>query len=171
MIKSASWLLIIIGAIVAISYGLANRNSKTPDYSKEYPIQGQEHIAIGAEHPPYNSDPPSSGWHYAQPAKEAFYEEELLDEQLVHNLEHGDIWIAYHPRVSDEVKNQLKKYGGSKFITTPRSRNDTDIALVAWGRVDAFNLENGALDEGRIKAFIKRYINKGPEKLPPSMSF
>ena len=171
MIKSASWLLIIIGAIAAISYGLAYRNSKNPDYSQEYPIQGQDHIAIGGAHDPYNSNPPSSGSHYGNPAIEAFYSEELPDEQLIHNLEHGDIWITYHPRISDDVKDQLRKYGGSKFVTTPRSHNDTDIALVAWGRVDAFNLENGVLDEGRIKAFIKRYINKGPEKIPPTMSF
>ena len=49
--------------------------------------------------------------------------------------------------------------------------NDTDIALAAWGRLDKFNLENNNFNKDnlnqikqRIKDFILRYENKGPEK-------
>jgi len=46
---------------------------------------------------------------------------------------------------------------------------------VAWGRVDSFNLadstsslqEGGILPEERVKDFILRYINRGPEKIMP----
>lgn len=138
------------------------------DYSKQYENLGQDHIKIGEAHKAYNSNPPSSGPHYEEPAQEGYYDAELPDEQLVHNLEHGDIWIAYHPRISQEMKDALKQFDASKVIITPRAKNDTDIALVAWTRVDAFNIENGKIDRARIEDFIKRYINTGPEKLIPS---
>jgi len=53
-------------------------------------------------------------------------------------------------------------------IVTPRSANDADIALVAWGRVEKFDLEGASLDLARINSFVFRYKNRGPEKVAPS---
>ena len=139
-----------------------------PDDSVSYPIQGTEHIAEGSSHPPYNSNPPSSGWHYANPALVGFYdvsEKQPTDEQIIHDLEHGDIWIAYHTRIPEAARGDLKQFDSGKVIITPREANDTDIALVAWGRVDAFNLDGGVFDTQRIENFIKRYTNRGPERV------
>lgn len=158
-------LFVILALAALIYFWISSQKPKTPDLSKAYEIQGAEHIQIGAPHPEYNSNPPSSGWHYAEPAKEEFYDKELSDEQVVHNLEHGDIWIAYNPRISQGMKDELKKLSKAKIITTARAKNEYDISLVAWGRVDSFNIENNALDIARIEDFIKRYRNKGPEKV------
>lgn len=136
---------------------------KTLDMSKEFADLGQDHIAVGASHDPYNSNPPTSGPHYVEWAVEKFYDKEIPDGHLVHNLEHGDIWISYHPRVSAEVKNVLKAFVGSKVVITARSANEFDISLAAWTRLDSFNIENSVLDEQRIKDFIARYENRGPE--------
>jgi len=139
------------------------------DRSVFYEAQNQQHINVGEEHPPYNSNPPSGGWHYELTSRKGFHTEPVPDEYIVHNLEHGDVWIAYHPRISDEAKETLRKFAFSKIIITPRESNDTDIALVAWERVDAFNLEGGPVPEDRIHDFIKRYRNRGPEKIPAGM--
>ncbi|MBI2039252.1 MAG: DUF3105 domain-containing protein [Candidatus Niyogibacteria bacterium] len=79
--------------------------------------------------------------------------------------EYNSIWIAYHPRIADEIKEELKQFAAAKVIITPREANETDIALAAWGRLDAFNVENNGLPAQRINDFITRYINKGPEKV------
>lgn len=160
--------VLALGVIVLVYYWISSLAPKTPDLSKKHEIQGADHIPVGSPHPEYNSNPPSSGWHYAEPAREGFYDEELPDEQIVHNLEHGDIWIAYHPRLSQEIKEELKKIKDSKMIITMRSRNEFDISLVAWGRVDSFNVENNSLDTPRVKDFILRYRNKGPERVMPN---
>lgn len=158
-----------IAVIAIVGYGLfllaRTAGPDGEDFSTKYDIQGRDHIANGAEHPSYNSNPPSSGWHYASPARGGFYDEPLPDEQVIHNLEHGDIWIAYHPRVSDEVKSILKKFAGRYVVVSPRSENEGDISLVAWGRVDTFSVENEILDEKRVKDFISRYDNRGPENI------
>jgi len=142
------------------------------DQSVAYPELGREHIAVGAEHPSYNSNPPSSGWHYGETAKLGFYDLTELpppDENLIHNLEHGEIWIVYRPTIPVNVRKMLKDEFGNEslVIITPRPANDTDIAVVAWGRVDKWNLPSaGALDTARIKDFIVRWRNRGPEKVP-----
>lgn len=158
-----------IAIIAVVGYGLfllaRTAGPDGEDFSVKYDIQGRNHIANGTEHPPYNSNPPSSGWHYASPARGGFYDEPLPDEQVIHNLEHGDIWIAYNPDISDETKKVLKSFAGRYAVVSPRSENEGDISLVAWGRVDTFNAENGAVDEERIRDFISRYDNRGPENV------
>jgi len=163
--KKIIWYVVIVLLIFLIGWWIYNQFPKGMDYSQSFPDQGREHIDIGAEHQEYNSNPPTSGSHYAQSAKEGFYEKELPDEQLVHNLEHGDIWIAYKPELSKEIIKQLKSFAGFMVIVAPRAKNDMDIALAGWGRLDKFNLENGVLNAQRVRDFILRYQNKGPEKL------
>jgi len=167
--------LIIFLVVIAVLIGIAvivkvwgqSLNPTTADLSVFYKAQSRDHITVGSTHDAYSSNPPTGGWHYALPAREKFYTEPLADEYLVHNLEHGDIWIAYSPTLPDAVKDALKKIAGSKVIITPRSGNPTDISLVAWERLDNFNLENNVLPQDRINDFIKRYKDQGPEKFPP----
>lgn len=165
--RALVWIVILAAIALAAYWGIRKSAPEGLDMSTGYPIQGVEHIAEGSSHPPYNSNPPSSGWHYSETALTGFYDEPVLDEHIVHNLEHGDIWIAYHPRISESFKEELKKFDANKVIITPREANDFDVALVAWGRVDAFNIEV-ALDKNRISSFIKRYVNQGPERIPTS---
>lgn len=140
---------------------------KGEDFSRAIPIMKNiNHVAVGSPLPQYTSNPPTSGPHYGQTARSGFREKAIADQNIIHNLEHGDVWIAYHPRVSDEIKKQLKEFGAAKVIITPRETNDTDITLAAWGRLDAFNIENNALPAERVSDFIKRYTNKGPERIP-----
>lgn len=165
------WVIVIIVVLVLLGWGITKTvQSGAPeglDYSTFYPAQNREHIAVGAEHPAYNSNPPSGGWHYGLTARKRFYDEPVPDGYIIHNMEHGDVWIAYHPRISQEAKDALKKFAFAKVVITPREANDTDIALVAWERVDKFNLEGQPLlPESRIRDFITRYRNKGPEKIP-----
>ena len=165
VLRYVFWLLIIIVAGYGIFLLVKTTNPKGEDFSITYSIQGRDHIADGVSHPEYNSNPPSSGWHYASPARGGFYGEPLPDERVIHNMEHGDIWISYHPDISSEAKDVLESFAGQYVVVSPRTENDGDISLVAWGRVDTFDLQNGLVDESRIKDFIKRYDNRGPEKV------
>lgn len=167
--KAVGW---IIGIILLLGGGVwlltQTRESLDKDHSRFYESQGRAHIESGADHPTYNSNPPSSGWHYAIPAQTGFHDTSIPDEAAIHSLEHGDIWIAYHPQISDAAKNALKDLAGRYIVISPRETNDADIALVAWTRVDSFDLagEDLSTDEKkRIDDFIRRYDNRGPENI------
>lgn len=168
--RKVFWTIIVIALLALAGWGIVRLAKEAgpqgPDYSIFYPVQNREHIEIGAEHPSYVSNPPASGWHYALTAKKRFYSEPVADEYMIHNLEHGDIWIAYRPTLPEEAKRALEKYAFTKVVVTSRENNPTDIALVAWERVDAFDLEGEMMPDGRIRDFIKRYRNKGPEQIP-----
>ena len=143
----------------------ANNDGTVP--GEFYRTQGRDHIAEGDSHPVYNSYPATSGWHYSTamgdtfdydedllaPALWGVYEEELPDEVLVHNLEHGGIRIHYNcPEGCAELINQLKGMTklGRKIIVSPYSLMESRIALVAWNYLDTFD----DFDEMRIREFI-----------------
>lgn len=167
---------LVISAIIATAVWYQKRNVAAPP-GEIYADAGDQHIALSAPLPrPYNSNPPSSGGHYAKSASWGIYDYEVDDKIFLHNLEHGGVWISYRPSVSSEVVSQLKdivsEFGGSKLVMAPRSANDADIAVAAWARVHKFDLENGALTDARkveIRAFYKAYKNRGPEFVPDSV--
>lgn len=165
LLRYGVWAGVVALMVFGVFFLMRATGPQGEDHSTAYDIQGREHIANGATHPPYNSNPPSSGWHYASPARTDFYAEPIPDESAIHNIEHGDIWIAYRPTIPDEAKSVLKKFAGAYVLVSPRAENAGDISLVAWGRVDTFDIAGGVVDEGRITDFIHRYDNRGPEKV------
>jgi len=131
----------------------------------DFAIVGRDHIASGTAGSGYDSNPPSSGPHWPAAANNGVYDKELPDEQLIHNLEHGHVWISYKPDTADDVKNKLKEIvekDSWKVVLEPREQNDSQIALVSWGRV----LKMDQPDFGKIEEFIKTYRNRGPESTP-----
>ncbi len=131
----------------------------------DYAEQGREHIFPGQPHPAYNSDPPTSGWHFPQPADWGYYNDELPDELVVHNLEHGGIWISVKSADDTDVINKLvalsQRYR-SKLIITLRPKNDSLMAVVAWTHL----MKLDHYDEATIVNFIKRFKDRGPEFFP-----
>ncbi|MDP3948840.1 MAG: DUF3105 domain-containing protein [bacterium] len=152
--------------IGSLGYGvvyLATRPEK-PAPGTAFPILGREHIPVGTFHPEYNSNPPTSGSHYAKEAEWGVYQNELPDEQLIHNLEHGGIWISYKPNISPAIKIKLESIGNrykKAVIVAPRAKNDSMIALASWGRLEKLD----TLDEAEIINFIDANKNKSPEPL------
>ncbi len=161
--KNYIWALLITGGLIALGVVLFLLDKPITQQGQAFPIQGAEHIQIGAEHPAYTTNPPTSGWHYGQSAAWGVYQEALPDEQLIHNLEHGGIWISYKditPDIKSKLETLAQKYPGS-VILTPRTQNNTPITLASWGRLQ----ELSSYDEAIIITFIRANKNKSPEPL------
>ena len=160
-------ILLVGGTVWLVKYAKKQEGDLPGQFFAEV---SREHIATGAPHPPYNSNPPTSGHHYGQPAEWGVYKEQLPDEQLIHNLEHGGVWISYKPEISPDIIKKLEsmfdKYGRKKVIVVPRPENDTDIAIAVWTRLDKFNVSE--YSDERVENFIRRLKNKmGPEPFAP----
>jgi hypothetical protein len=129
--------------------------------------QGGIHIARGQTHPPYNSLPPTSGWHYADAvAPWGIASTQIPDEVQVHNLEHGGILIQYDcPSGCPDMVTKLETIGRtypSKVVVAPYAGIGHPIAVTAWTKLAYLD----QVDEGFIRDFIARYKNKGPEQVP-----
>jgi len=139
-----------------------------PDYSLLVLNEGATHVQEGTR-VQYQSNPPTSGNHWSVPLRPGIYDTEKPDEAIMHSLEHGRVWVSYKASISSEAKKKLREVVGGQFavILTPRPGNDADIALAAWGRLDTFDLsDDGTLDTKRVRDFISRYRNRGPEYVP-----
>lgn len=168
-----TWLLLLLGTgalLTGIFFVINSQSKQSPslDLSRTIQEEGSAHLPEGTK-VQYQSNPPTSGNHWSDPLRPGLYDVEKPDEAIIHSLEHGRVWISYKPSVSEEIKRELTKLlqGRAGVILTPRSANDTDIALAAWTRLDAFNIaQDGTIPEDRILDFVNRYLNKGPEYVP-----
>lgn len=162
LLTTAVALVIAAGVFALVRYAQAPANGP----GETIPDQGRNHVPLGQVFA-YNSNPPTSGPHFANPAEWGVYREEIPDQVLIHNLEHGGIWISYRPGVASSTVERLEaiaKDYGRKIIMAPRSANDSDIALAAWNHLDKFSAAE--FSEEHIREFIKAYRNKGPEFVP-----
>ena len=164
--------VLIIAAVLGVGYWLYHTSQQTQNPANlpgtYYPIVSRNHINPG-EKPsiPYNSNPPTSGDHYPQPLSCGVYDTTQDDGYLIHNLEHGSIWVSYKSSVDDQTKSQLKDLTTrfSNVVVEPRDADTDNIALASWGYLQ--NLH--AYDENAILTFINAHINKGPEQIPCAM--
>jgi len=79
----------------------------------------------------------------------------------VHSMEHGAVWIAYHPELPVEEVNALKAQaaGDQWVLMSPYPDLDAELVLNAW----SVQLSLDSADDERIAQFIARYRGRGPE--------
>lgn len=131
------------------------------DLGRSVPILGRSHISPGDPGFEYNSNPPTSGPHYASPVPTGFYSEQREDEALIHNIEHGQIWISYSDVGSNttaELETLASQYPNA-VVVTYRLENDAPLAVASWGHV----MKLDSYNETKITAYIERHVNNSPE--------
>jgi len=145
-----------------VPYKAVENTEKLEPIGQVFENQGQTHIKPSEAHPAYNSNPPTSGWHWVAPARWGIYDRPLIDEQAVHNLEHGGIWISYKNIDAATLENlkTITRANSQSVILSPREANDSNnIVLASWTRLE--NMET--YDEAKILEFISRNKNNSPE--------
>jgi hypothetical protein len=147
---------------------------------EEIPVDPADHVAEGADPGPYNSDPPTSGRHYASEYDAGFYhtgDRETLTPYpagyLVHNLEHGYVifWYNCEALPSEEtcsalqasIAEVLERADNWKVIAFPWASINVPVVLTTWGR----RLEMDAFDSELAMEFVLRNRNEAPEPLAP----
>ena len=167
--------LLIIGAIGYLVWGSAR-----PAVGQSVPVMPDTgHVADGADPGPYNSDPPTSGKHYASEYEAGFYDEISSQAQdpypegyLVHNLEHGYVIFWYNCQNLDEqgcqdlksqVRNVMEAENNFKVIAFPRPALDVPVVMTSWGKMQRF--EN--FDPRVARNFVQSNRNKAPEPNAP----
>ncbi len=160
LIGGAIGLVVVIAAWVWVA--------TRPKLGVAYPtLPNTPHIpTVNSPHIPYNSNPPTSGEHVAFTAPWGFHTEVIDDEVLVHNLEHGGIWISYKDPKDTATIDQLRALLPQlphKTIVTLRPKNDSRIAVAAWGRL----LKLDHVDAALIIQFANEFKGKSPEPFGP----
>ena len=120
---------------------------------------GNAHIQLATDpHPPYNSEPPTSGPHLPYLAPWGIHTRPIQKELQVHNLEDGGVMVQYScecPELVAKLLDVVKRYK-DHVILAPYPGMKSKIALTAWTRVDTFD----EFDAARIVRFIEAYKGK-----------
>jgi hypothetical protein len=168
--------VLLILAILCIGTSLIQRSSSTYSMEKlnyNAPIQVTTDKDYGRGHSEmplkYDMAIPTSGTHSPHDLKFGFYTEKPPYEKLVHNLEHGDIIIYYHPDAQSALLDKLryftnfKKAGaGVLAVPNPDVPRDQEVVVNAWTKT--MQLQKFA--EASVGTFIYQNIDKGPEQIP-----
>jgi hypothetical protein len=135
-----------------------------------YPTPNRTHVTTTVDYP---QSPPVGGDHSPLWADctGKVYAEQLANENAVHSLEHGAIWIAYNPStIASGDLNKLAKQvsGQDREILTPYAGLKTPISLQSWG----YQLFVNSASDPRIGQFINalRYNPKTTPEYPISCS-
>ena len=136
-----------------------------PLMGEEIPDQGRGHVPDGTKLD-FNSNPPTSGRHYAKWITRGIYDKSQIDGNLVHSLEHGAVILSYKSDLPKEDVEKIKSVFSSvsvgKKIMVSRDNLDVPVALTSWGRL----LKLQTIDEAKIKEFMETNEDRGPEKAP-----
>ena len=164
--------ILLVGLVSLIVISQINKSNEIILGTK-YESQGKNHIQINEKHPPYSSDLPSSGPHYADsesPAQWGIYTSEIAPEVYLHNLEHGGVVIAYNPETlpSADLKGIRALFSSpysnndfmpKKFLLFPRETNTSVIQMASW----TYTLNLDTYSEETIIKFFKQHAGNAPE--------
>ena len=121
-----------------------------------YRVDSNDHTEDALE---YELSPPVGGDHFPVPATCGFYEADTAppDELVVHDLEHGAVWIAYDPGLDEAQLATLRDLVAqqAKVTATPVDGLSSPVVLSAWAR----QLPLDSVDDPRVTQFIETYRN------------
>ncbi len=103
----------------------------------------------------YAQTPPAGGDHSAVWLNCGVYSEPVPDENAVHSLEHGAVWITYRPDVltDGDVDALRELMPSSHAILSPFEGMDSAIAVSAWNA----QLAVDEVGDERIGEFIEEF--------------
>jgi hypothetical protein len=112
----------------------------------------------------YEQSPPVGGVHNPVWQNSGFYDEPIRDENAVHTLEHGAVWITYSRDLPADQKDQIRDIveGQTCMLASPYPDLDSPIVASAWGKQLA--LEEA--DSPDLERFIRAY-RQGPQTPEP----
>jgi hypothetical protein len=149
-------------------------NARAPLPGQKFESQGNDHLAnIDEPHPPYNSNPPTSGWHLLPLPRPGIYTQPRRPEEQGHFMEHGGVWVLYNcPEGCPEAVEQLQRIVNDAIdrnkpvALAPFPSMEARFATTAWQYLQTYD----TVDEDAIENFISRlacnYNPEGPGYCP-----
>lgn len=127
----------------------------------------------------YTTYPPTQGPHHPETLLFGLYTRPVGQLMLVHNLEHGGMYVQYGDQVSTEDIAAIAQWWDADpngLIVAPLPELDVHIALGAWTTEREADYDNSvgrlaycqSFDQAAFDAFKQAYRGKGPERIPIS---
>ena len=148
--------MLVLLALLALILFLARRTAGPPTGVETFEVTSRNHVEGTVN---YEQTPPVGGDHAAQWQNCGFYSTQVRNENAVHSLEHGAVWITYkRDQPQDQISRIRQLAAGQTHVLASEYPNlPTNVVVSAWGA--QLQLENA--DDPRLEQFIN-YYKQGP---------
>ena len=160
LLKYGAWVL-GAGAVALLIVFVSRDVSDHPQARPDPPV-GIE--SVNVSHPAhvegpiaYDTAPPAGGPHNPVWLQCQVYDEAVPNENAVHALEHGAVWLAYEPSLVNESDiGRLEGKGRRQLvIVSPYPGIESAVVVTAWG----VRLAVDSADDDRIDQFVSAFID------------
>jgi len=165
-ITSISLWIVGLGFAYLVVSNLLNQRPSGAELGEVMESEEGRHVERGTPLE-FDTNPPNSGVHFAEPMPAGFYEDTPEDPltlpqpegHIVHALEHGYVAIWYNCDLAEDceaLKDNLRAVWddlSTKLIVYPWPSGETVVGLSSWGHI--LILDN--FDEEVIKDFVLTY--------------
>lgn len=129
------------------------------DGVEAYDIEDNSHVEGAVD---YDQSPPVGGPHNPVWVNCGFYSSEVPNENAVHALEHGVVWITYTD-VDDDMLSSVNDLAddNDRLLVSEYPDQDSPLVLTAWNR----QMPVDDLDDARVEDFIDTYT--GDDSVAP----
>ncbi len=152
--------LVVGGGVTAIVLG-SRSSSVSLSAVQTYTGLTRNHVTGTVN---YAQTPPVGGDHDPTWMNCGIYTSPVRNENAVHDLEHGAVWITYQPALAKAQVDKLTSYarGQTYLDLSPYPGLPAPIVVSAWGK----QLRLTSASDPRLKAFVKKY-KQGPQTPEP----
>ncbi len=107
----------------------------------------------------YGMNPPAGGDHDAQWLSCGIYDQPQRDENAVHALEHGAVWVTYDPDAlsESEVETLRNAVPSTYSLVSPYPGLPAPVVVSAWSA----QVQLDGVDDPRLDSFIKKFWQAG----------
>lgn len=111
----------------------------------------------------YAQTPPVGGDHNAVWLNCGVYTSPVPNENAVHSMEHGAVWVTYRPDLpADQVERLVDELPSEYIVVSPYDGLPAPVVASAWGH----QLQLTGVDDPRLAEFVREY-REGPQTPEP----
>lgn len=156
-------LVVVAGLVLAIVLTRGSGGGDTAGIAgvKTYSGLSRNHVQGTVK---YAQNPPTGGDHNPVWLNCGIYDKPVKNENAVHDLEHGAVWITYQPTLAADQLAALKTQArGKTYIDlSPYPGLPSPVVISAWGK----QLKLDTASDPRLAKFISAY-RQGPQTPEP----
>lgn len=164
----SAFLLALIVTVTSVF--IVNQQDKTVEIAAaSKPIAGvQTFTGLSRNHTTnrvaYPQNPPVGGDHAPIPLTCGTYTHEVNKWEAVHSLEHGAVWVTYHPDLAKQQVDILSAQAATHpyELLSPYPGLPSPVVASAWGEQLKLNNAN----DPRLRLFLQKYL-QGPQTPEP----
>ena len=105
----------------------------------------------------YAQNPPFGGAHSPAPLNCGVYSTTVPNEDAVHSLEHGAVWLTYKPGADPAPLAALTSIDQSHTLVSQYPTQTSPVVASAWG----LQLSVDSPTDPRLRQFVENYVGNG----------